>query len=271
MKSKPLVSVIVPVYNAGSYLKECLDSIAGQSYENLDIVLINDGSTDGSAQECDAFAQRDSRVRVLHQKNMGAATARRSGIRIASGEYICFVDADDTVDSGMAAFFVENMGQCDLLTSGCTRKTGPDEYVVWADALQEGVYDTETARKYFIENMISYESRFVAGVQPYLWGKLYRTEMVREVMEDIDPSIVYSEDRDLLFRYILKARGIRVTHTSYYYYRQNPASIIQTVNKNFMSDLNKLYIYRWGELLQGIPRRKAFDISWSCFWFPVCI
>lgn len=264
MKDKPLVSVIVPVYNAGGYLKECLGSIAGQSYENLDIILVDDGSTDGSAERCDAFAQKDPRVRVLHQGNMGAAGARRNGVRTAEGEYLCFVDADDTVDPGMAAFFVENIGKCDLLTSGYRRDTGSGGYVIWTDAFQENIYSTETEKKYFIENMISYENRFVAGVQPYLCGKLYRTDIVRDVIEDIDPSIVYSEDRDLLFRYILKAGGIRVTHRSYYYYRQNPASIIQTVNQNFMSDLNKLYL-SLGRAFEGHPEEESLKYQLELF------
>lgn len=273
MKDRPLVSVIIPVYNAGEYLQECLDSIAGQSYENLDIVLVDDGSTDGSATRCDAFAQRDPRVRTVHQKNMGAAKARQSGVRIASGEYICFVDADDTVKPEMVAFFMDKIGQCDLVTSGYTRETAPGEYVVWTDALQEGTYETEEEKKYFIENMISFEGRFVAGIQPYLYGKLYRMEIIRDVIGEIDVSIVYSEDRDLLFRYILKAGGIRIFHESFYYYRQNPTSVIQTVNKNFMSDLNKLYL-SLGKAFTGHPEEESLRRQLELFlvsrmyWIP---
>lgn len=256
MKGKPLVSVIVPVYNAGGYLEECLDSIASQSYDNLDIILVDDGSTDGSAGRCDAFAKRDSRVKVLHQKNMGAVSARKNGVGSASGEYLCFMDADDRADPGMAAFFVENIGQCDLLTSGCKCEICPDDYEIWTDALREGIYDTKKEKKYFLENMISYENRFRAGVQPYLWGKLYRTELLRDVIEETDPSIVYSEDRDLLFRYILKAGGIRITHKSYYFYRYNPDSIMRTVNRNFMSDLNKLYL-SLSKAFAGHPQEES--------------
>ena len=81
--------------------------------------------------------------------------------------------------------------------------------------------------------MIAFESRFEVGVQPYLWGKLYRREIIQEAIQDIDLSIVYSEDRDLLFRCILKSKSIYVSHQSFYYYRYNPTSIIRTVNKNF--------------------------------------
>lgn len=94
MKADPLVSVIVPVYNAGDYLQECLSSVADQNYKNLEIILVDDGSTDGSAEVCDAFARKDQRFQVLHQRNMGAVEARRNGIIYTSGEYACFVDAD---------------------------------------------------------------------------------------------------------------------------------------------------------------------------------
>lgn len=242
METTPLISVIVPVYNAGAYLEECLESITGQTYGKLEVILVDDGSTDGSLAVCDEFAERDGRIRVIHQENRGAAAARRTGVLGAEGDYICFVDADDRVDAEMVAFFVENIGECDLLTSGYRCETAPGQYAIWIDSLREGIYDTEKTRKYFIENMISYENRFQVGVQPYSGGKLYRTTVIKDVIGEIDTTIVYSEDRDLLFRCILKSKGIRVSHQSFYHYRYNPTSIMRTVNKNFMSDLNKLYL-----------------------------
>lgn len=242
METTPLISVIVPVYNAGAYLEECLESIIGQTYGNLEVILVDDGSTDDSLAVCDEFAERDGRIRVIHQENRGAAAARKTGVLGAEGDYICFVDADDRIDEELLDFFRKHIGKSDLLTSGCRCETAPGQYAVWRDAIEEGVYDTETRRRYFIENMIAFQGRFEVGIQPYLWGKLYRAEIVKDVIGDIDTTIVYSEDRDLLFRCILKSKGIRVSHESFYFYRYNPMSIMRTVNKNFMSDLNKLYL-----------------------------
>lgn len=101
MGEKPLISVIVPVYNSEKFLKKCVDSILGQSYGNLEVVLINDGSTDGSAGICDAYARQDNRVRVFHQENCGVSATRNRGITLAVGEYIGFVDADDWIDTDM--------------------------------------------------------------------------------------------------------------------------------------------------------------------------
>ncbi len=256
METRPLISVIVPVYNAGVYLEDCLNSIVGQTYENLEVILVDDGSTDGSSGICDDFAQDDLRVQVIHQENMGAAAARKTGVLCGTGEYICFVDADDLIDAGMITFFVENIGESDLLTSGYKCEIAPGEHAIWIDSLKEGIYNTEKKRKYFLENMISYNNRFEVGVQPYSGGKLYRAEIIKDVIGDIDTSIVYSEDRDLLFRCILKSKSIRISHQSFYYYRYNPASIMRTVNKNFMSDLNKLYL-SLEKAFAGHPQEKS--------------
>ncbi|MDR3314701.1 MAG: glycosyltransferase, partial [Oscillospiraceae bacterium] len=96
MQSNPLlISVIVPVYNVEPYLPKCLDSIVSQTYANLEIILVDDGSTDASGSICDAYAAKDERVRVIHQANGGVAAARNAGLDAAVGEYIQFVDSDD--------------------------------------------------------------------------------------------------------------------------------------------------------------------------------
>lgn len=93
-----LISVIVPVYNVENYLCKCVDSIINQTYNNLEIILVDDGSTDGSASICDEYVLKDSRVKVIHKENGGVSSARNIGIAEASGEYICFVDSDDWLE-----------------------------------------------------------------------------------------------------------------------------------------------------------------------------
>ena len=95
---KSLVSVIVPVYNAKKYIDRCLESIVNQTYTQLQIILVNDGSTDNSAQLCEAWAQKDSRIKVLHKENGGAGYARNFALEYVSGDYVCFVDSDDFID-----------------------------------------------------------------------------------------------------------------------------------------------------------------------------
>lgn len=242
MNEKPLISVIVPIYNAGNYLEECIESIIQQTYNRLEIILVDDGSTDGSSKVCDQYAQKDTRIVAIHQINMGAASARKNGVLCATGEYISFVDADDQIDSGMIAFFIENIGECDLITSGCHCEDLPNQYHERVDSFEEGIYDTEGAMEYFIANMITYQNRYEDGILPFLFNKMYRAAIVKDAIKDITSSIVYAEDRDLLFRCVLKSGAIRVTHKSFYYYRYRQESIMRTVNKRFMCDLNGLYL-----------------------------
>lgn len=242
MIRKPLVSVIVPVYNVRDYLKECLNSIIDQTYRDLEIFLVDDGSTDGSSEICDEFAKMDTRIQVIHQENAGAATARKCAALRAVGDYICFVDADDKLDSGMIAFFVENIGECDLITSGCYHEDALGKYNKKVDSFDKGIYNTRENIEYFIANMIAFQSRFQDGILPFLFNKMFRTEIVKEAMMDVDTSITYAEDRDLLFRCVLKSKAICVTHESFYYYRYREDSIMRTANEKFMSDLNNLYL-----------------------------
>ena len=102
-----LVSVIIPVYNVGEYLQTCIDSVKRQTYKDLQIILVDDGSTDGSGLICDKAAKEDDRIRVIHRTNGGLSAARNSGIEEANGEYICFIDSDDWVDES----FVERLYQ----------------------------------------------------------------------------------------------------------------------------------------------------------------
>ena len=96
-----LISIIIPVYNVAVYLPRCLDSILAQTYKNLEIILVDDGSKDNSGKVCDEYALKDSRIKVIHQKNQGVSVARNAGLRIAKGDYIGFVDSDDYIETNM--------------------------------------------------------------------------------------------------------------------------------------------------------------------------
>ena len=104
-----MISVIVPVYNTEKFLKNCISSIANQTYKDLEIILVNDGSTDNSGKICDDFAQKDSRIKVIHQSNKGVGAARNAGLDVAKGAYIGFVDSDDILRPDMYEFLLNNL------------------------------------------------------------------------------------------------------------------------------------------------------------------
>ena len=131
-----LISVVVPVYNAQLYLPECLDSIINQSYKHLEIILVNDGSTDDSLDICNQYAQKDKRVTVINQQNKGVVLARKQGIKNAHGEYLSFIDADDYIAQEYFETMLNNIGISDVVTSSLIINNR-----VWEDAIAEGVYD----------------------------------------------------------------------------------------------------------------------------------
>ncbi|MCH5261291.1 MAG: glycosyltransferase [Lachnospiraceae bacterium] len=237
-----LVSVIIPVYNADSYLPECLDSVIGQTYSDLEIILIDDGATDNTGKICDQYADKDPRIRVLHQENLGAAAARKQGIQTAKGQYLCFVDADDKVDSTMFEYMATNIGDCDLITSGCHCEKENGERYQRYDIFTPGIYESDEELRYFLRNFISFDDRTEDGVLPFLWTKMFKKEIAQEVLKTVDLNIRYAEDRDFLFQYILKCKSICITHACFYHYRINSGSIVQGINKNIMNDLNNLYL-----------------------------
>lgn len=239
---KALVSIIVPVYNVKDFFEDCINSIIAQTYRNLEIILVDDGSFDGSSDICDRYARTDGRIKVIHQKNAGAAAARKNGVDRISGYYACFVDGDDIIDCRMIEFLEKRMDGFDLVTSGCYSQLPDKEFLSRTDAFAPGDYKTKEQMEYIIGNMITFQNGFQDGVMPFLVNKMYRSDILKDVIENVDTDISYAEDRDLLFRYILRCRSIRITHASFYYYRYRSTSAMRSVNRNFMNDLNHLYI-----------------------------
>lgn len=238
----PLISIIVPVYNVKDYLEDCLKSIIRQSYQNLEIIIVDDGSTDGSSDICDWYAQTDNRIRVIHQENQGVARARKRAVMCATGIYTGFVDADDKIDSDMIAYMVENIGKCDVITVGCYCEEASGNYFKQMDAIEEGVYDSKEELDFFCANMLAYRGRFEYGVLPYLVNKMFNTTMLQRLVSGMNSTLSYAEDGEIVFQYLLQCKRIRVTHKCLYYYRFRIDSSLRAVDKHFMCNLNGIFL-----------------------------
>ena len=166
-----LISVVVPVYNAQLYLPECLDSIINQSYKHLEIILVNDGSTDDSLDICNQYAQKDKRVTVINQQNKGVVLARKQGIKNAHGEYLSFIDADDYIAQEYFETMLNNIGISDVVTSSLIINNR-----VWEDAIAEGVYDLSKTTE-VIKNMIYKEGTSHNGLVTHITTKLFKTDI----------------------------------------------------------------------------------------------
>lgn len=215
--SNPLISVIVPVYNAEKYLARCIDSIINQSYKNLEIILINDGSTDSSSEICKFYQEKDTRIQVIQKENSGPASARNAGLQIYAGEYLCFVDSDDWLANNYVSELYGLIKKYDADIVACEYyKAEKHEIYQPCENPEIRICNNEDFLKIcFTEMPIS--------VVP--WNKLYKRELYSEirfpedkkVCEDVMPLLLAGE----------QAKRAVVTSNKLYYYYTNPCSLTQ--------------------------------------------
>ncbi len=268
VKEKYLVSIVVPVYNVRDYIEECLDSIINQTYKNIEILLVNDGSTDGSGEVCDEYAKKDERIKVFHQENQGVVAARCKAIEEATGEYMCFVDSDDIAKENMVQFFVENIGDCDLITGGIMYQSSLYASNELYDGIKEGVYKTKEEMEYVINNLIINNNGIVFGIIVGLCSKMYKTNIIKSCISSLDKELVFGEDRQFLYCYLFKCTSVRITKKVAYVYKYRVNSAGHYVDNNYLSNINKLYlalckICRGHSLEKNIVNQIELQIS-SC-------
>lgn len=218
-----LISVIVPVYNADKYLSDCIESITRQTYPNFELILIDDGSTDTSGEICDDYALKDSRIRVLHQKNEGVSKARHKGVENADGEYLTFVDADDELCVDSLEILMNKMDE------------GVD--IVISDAFANITISSDVFIKYILTGQIFC----------HVWGHLFRRSLFVSYVADIPASIIIGEDELMNIKLTL-GRDIKIKciAENIYIYRYNPGSVTNTKKNSleyeelFMNELVKV-------------------------------
>lgn len=212
----PLISIIVPVYKVEEYLDKCVESIICQSYKNLEIILVDDGSPDNCPALCDAYAEKESRIRVVHKTNGGLSDARNAGIQIATGEYIGFVDADDWIDQDMYETLIKAIidNKADISEIGVKYCFSDRTEYQKADAIH--VLNKQELLAAFLDRSLL--------IQGCVWGKLYRAEIVKKVMFPVGR---LHEDGYFTYQALYQADRYVLLDVCRYNYRQNrPGSIM---------------------------------------------
>ena len=213
MSQGPLISVIVPVYKVENYLDRCLRSITGQTYQNLEIILVDDGSPDRSGEICDQWAARDSRIKVIHQKNGGGGAARNAALDAASGQRIGFVDSDDYIDPGMYRHLSELLDTgADIAECGYV-ETETDQ-AEFGGADHTAVYSSEDAMREHIRD---------TAFRQLIWNKLYRRETVGDIRFPVGTRI---DDEFFTYRVLGNAGKLVRSEKICYAYRQQSGSIM---------------------------------------------
>ena len=227
-----MISVIVPVYNLENELERCVKSIQKQTYENIEIVLVNDGSTDGSESVMKALSENDPRIRIVRQENEGVTAARLNGVRLSSGEYIGFVDGDDEIEEEMYDFLFDNIAKYDADISHCGYQ------MCFADGRIHYFYNSGTVRE---QNTVTGVKDLLEGtiVEPGLGNKLFKRELFDELLDKnlMDQSIKINEDLLMnyyLFKQIRKA--VFEDKCPYHYVVRSSSASRQKMNEHKIYD-----------------------------------
>ena len=232
------VSVIVPVYNTEKYLAQCVDTLISQNYDNLEILLVDDGSTDKSGKLCDGFARSDKRIRVIHKENGGLVSAWKRGVCESTGEYLCFVDSDDWVEPCMIADMAEHLrGVPGEIIAGnyvIERETGR-EYV-W-QALPPGEYDRAAIEREVIPNLLGRERRYVTVSRCM---KLIGRELIEENMKYSDSKVVMGEDMTVMLPALIDCNRLKAIDSAHYHYRYVTESMVHKYDRKLYGNIQLL-------------------------------
>lgn len=239
MRNTPLVSIIVPIYNLEKYISDCVNSLISQTYTNIEIILINDGSSDNSKSICEEFCKLDKRIRLLnHNSNLGVVSSRNTGIKASNGQYIIFVDGDDWLESNMVECFINNTCDTDLVTCGFFKEYDENNY---SKVYNKNVLGIKSINDVLI-NSISASAEGERIISNFVWGKLFRTELVKKMFESMDTTITFAEDFVFLYKYLLLCKNVNFISECLYHYRIRQGSAANSRNKQGLATLNKIYI-----------------------------
>lgn len=225
-----LVSVVVPVYGSEQFLEPCVESILGQTYRNIEVILVDDGSPDRSGEICDQFARSDRRIRVIHQANEGLVNARKAGVRAASGGYLSFIDGDDWVGSEYLERMHEVMASswADLAVSGHVREF-MGRFQPIPPRISPGLYDRQDLVESVLPQALFNGAFFQHGVSTYVWNKMFKRDRATTLVQEIPSAIVMGEDAALTYPYLIACERVAVCVEGDYFYRQRHGSIVKSV------------------------------------------
>lgn len=217
-----MISVIVPVYNAEQYLHECIDSLLGQSFQDIEIILVNDGSLDGSGIICEQYSQKDGRVHYISQENAGVSVARNAALDVAKGEYVVFVDSDDVVAPNYLQTLQNLSTRGDFAICGYTR----EQSQLGEEEVSQKIYNVSSfIRQIFDESLI----------HPNIWMMLFKNDIIQSNKLRFTPGCVRNEDTEFYIKYLTFEKTVVVSDYIGYFYRDNPGSAVHKFNEKALT------------------------------------
>lgn len=213
------ISVIVPIYNTEKYLVKCIESICNQTFRDIQIILVDDGSTDSSGSICDTYADLDERIMVIHNCNQGVVQSRKVGLAVAKGEFIVFIDSDDYMDESAIQHMYESMqdSSSDIVVCGYIMDKDNSSQMI-KNNMKPGVYDKSILESMY-SKLIFDDSNMQPSIIQSMCGKLFKKNLLLETSEGIDERITLGEDASFVFPYLLACETICISDQCYYHYQ----------------------------------------------------
>ena len=258
MKDK--ISIIVPVYNVEEYLEKCIESLIGQTYKNLEIILVDDGSEDKSGEICDLWKDKDSRIRVIHKQNGGLSDARNSGMDIATGDYIGFIDSDDYINKRVYEILLNNINNYNSDISACSIKKIHKSNEVYNSAITNrniSIFTAEEALRDLIEEGM---------LKQTVWNKLYKKSVIKDIRFEFGK---IHEDEFWSYQVFGKSSKIVYTDEGMYYYLQRSGSIMDKPFSIKRLDALEARYNRLNYIIQNYPNlelKSKISLFFSCLY-----
>lgn len=240
--NRPLVSIIIPIYNSEAFLDKCIQSAINQSYDNIEIILVDDGSIDSSGEVCDTYAATDSRIKTIHKKNGGLVSSRKAGLLASTGEYILYIDGDDWIELRLVEDFANEIVKHNpdvIIPAHIVNLEGREDILI--NSISPGFYSRERLVAEVHPKMLHTGKFAQFGIFTYSWGKMYRRELLLQNQLNVDESIIMGEDALCVYPTLLDANSIVVLKQPYYHYRQRADSLTKNLKSIEISKIQTVY------------------------------
>ncbi len=242
-----LVTIVIPIYNVEKYLDRCMESITGQTYKKLEIIMVDDGSCDACPEKCEDWARRDKRVKVIHKKNAGLGMARNTGIEIASGEYICFFDSDDyiAVDTIEKSVMAAKKREVDIVVFGFSRVNMRGEVVKKIVPITEkAIFKNNDVQDVFLPDLIAQgeHGRVVKNLWMSAWSCMYSMKLIAyKKWKFVSEREIISEDIYSLMELYKDVKSVCIIREALYFYCDNAASLTHIYRDDRFDRINYFY------------------------------
>ena len=249
-----MISVIVPVYGVEKYLPKCIESLVKQTFKDIEIVLIDDGSPDSCGKICDEYAENYEQLVVIHQVNQGVSAARNAGLKIAKGEYIGFVDPDDWIEASFLYVINKQIGDCDILVIGFDfdYEDGSTMHVSIGDLEARQVCDKEECMLRLKFNATGH------NIFGYIWNKVFKADIIKTNKISFLKDVKFGEDEFFTLACCLCAHSLKIIPIPIYHYRQRPGSLVH------QADTLLSVKHKYPELLRLIPFMQTKALRKIC-------